>query len=185
MSLIDAFAEYWTDVRSISKYFRRIGLVIHMEEILCCWQMHWNWMYHDSNPSTRAIWTNNRLFVWCFSPRRGCMPEWDLLTVSVGLLAFLVPGENWPEVTSFLFFCYQVMNKLVLRSTLGPRSIFCCWLLTVDCFSEWKWTGKMPSRRFEPWQMKHVHGWMNRPPERNAEEHLHSFLPFVNICTYI
>lgn len=131
MSLIDAFAEYWTDVGSISKYFRRIGLVVHMEEILCYWQMHWNWMYHDSNPSTRAIWTNNRLFVWCFSPRRGCMPEWDLLTVSVGLPAFLVPGENWPEVTSFLFFCYQVMNKLALLSTLGPRSIFCCWLLIV------------------------------------------------------
>lgn len=166
---MDAFAENGTDVGSISKYFRGIGLVIHMEEFLCYWQMNWNWMYHDSNPSMCAIWNSNHLFVGrCFSPCRGCKPEWDLLlTVSVCVLAFLVPGENWPEVTSFFFICYQVVNNLVLLSTLRPRSIFCCWLLNADCFSEWKWTGKMPSRRFEHWQVKHVHGWTKRPPDSN------------------
>lgn len=159
---MDAFVENWTDFESISKSFWRIGLVIHMEELLCYWRMNWNWTYHDSNPSMCAIWNSNPPFRgWCFSPCRGCMPGWDLLlTASVRLLAFLVHGENWPEVTSFFFVCYQVMNKLVLLSTLRPRSIFCS---NVDCFSEWKWTGKMPSRRFAHWQMKHLHGWMKRP----------------------
>lgn len=165
VGLLDAFAENWTDAGSISKYFRKTGLVIHMEEFSCYWQMNWNRMYHDSKPSLHAIWNSNHLFVWCFSAHRGYMPEWDLLLMC--LLVFLVHGENWPAVISFFFICYQVMNKLVLLSPLRPRSIFCCWLLNDDCFSEWKWTGKMPSKRFEPWQTSRVHGWTNRHPERS------------------
>lgn len=73
--------------------------------------------------------------------------------------------ENGPAV--IVFICYQVMNTLVLLSPLRPRSIFCCWLLNVDCFSEEEMNGKMPSRRFEPWQTSRVHGWTDRHPERS------------------
>ena len=95
VSLLNAFAENWTDVGSISRYFRKTGLVIHMEEFSCYWQINWNRMYHDSEPSMRAIWNGNRLFVWCFSAHRGYMPEWDLLLMC--LLAFLcmVKTDLW------------------------------------------------------------------------------------------
>lgn len=87
-----------------------------------------------------------------------CQSEicWECL---YDLLAFLVHGENWPKVISFYLY-YKVMNKLVLLSTLRLLSIFCC---NADGFSEWKWTGKMPSKRFLHWQVKHFPRWIKKP----------------------